>query len=156
MKTPTKYPSLTVRLAHSARGWTLIEMMLVLAIMAVLIGSVIGYIRGNLESAKDQRVRADIAMITTQLKSYEMENYSMPTTDQGLMALVKEPTIDPVPKRWRQWLPKMPLDPWGRAYVYLNPGVHNPDTFDLYSYGPSGKENDKEIGNWEDNTPTNK
>jgi general secretion pathway protein G len=68
------------------------------------------------------------------------------------MALVREPTTDPVPRRWHPWLKKLPVDPWGTPYVYLCPGKHNPESFDLYSYGPTKTENDKEIGNWEPDT----
>jgi len=153
--TTPKSPSFalqSLRRARPVHGFTLVEIMLVLAMITVLLGTAIYYMVGNLEAAKEQRVRADIAMLTTQLKSYEMENYSMPTTEQGLMALVKEPTIDPKPKHWRPWLEKAPIDPWGTPYVYANPGIHNPDGFDLYSYGPAKKENPKEIGNWEDDT----
>ena len=153
MNTLPIFPSGTPRLWRRARpmhGFTLVEIMLVLAMITVLLGTAIYYMVGNLESAKEERVRADIAMFTTQLKSYEMENYSMPTTQQGLIALYKEPTTDPKPKHWRQWLEKPPIDPWGMQYVYVNPGIHNPDGFDLYSYGPAKKENPKEIGNWED------
>ena len=76
----------------------------------------------------------------------------MPTTEQGLQALVEEPTTDPKPRHWRQWLEKPPIDPlrWARRYVYRCPGIHNPTRSIWYSYGPAKKENDKEIGNWDD------
>lgn len=151
LNTPHPLPRL-----RRAQGFTLVEMMLVLAIIAVLLGVAISYLTGNLEFAEDQRVHADITYFTTQLKSYEMENYFMPSTEQGLMALYQEPTSDPKPRHWRQWLAKPPIDPWGMPYVYRNPGIHNTNGFDLYSYGPSRKENDKEIGNWDDNPSANK
>ena len=133
---------------HDAKGYTLIEIMLVLAIISVLLGAGIYYLIGNLDIAKEQRVQADIATITTQLKTYEMQNLYMPTTDQGLEALVQEPTSDPKPRRWRQLMEKVPEDPWGMPYNYRYPGLKNPNSFDLYSFGPERKENDKEIGNW--------
>lgn len=133
-----------------AHGFTLVEMMLVIAMIAVLLGTAIYYMAGNLDAANDQRVQADLALITTQLKGYEMENSFLPTTEQGLQALVTEPTTDPKPRRWHPWFEKLPTDPWHMPYVYRYPGVHNPNSFDLYSYGPTKKENDKEIGNWDD------
>ncbi|HWB59411.1 MAG TPA: type II secretion system major pseudopilin GspG [Chthoniobacteraceae bacterium] len=140
-----------LNLRERARGFTLVEMMLVLAMIAVLLGTAIYYMTGNLDSAKYQTAEGDLHLITTQLKGYEMENGFLPTTDQGLKALVQEPSSDPKPKHWHPWFEKLPEDPWHRPYVYRYPGVHNPNGFDLYSYGPSGQENDKEIGNW-DNT----
>ena len=91
-----------LRRSHSAHGYTLIEIMLVLSIISVLLGAGIYYLIGNLDIAKERRVQADIATFTTQLKTYEMENLFMPTTEQGLAALVQEPTTDPKPRRWRQ------------------------------------------------------
>ncbi|MGB8354957.1 MAG: type II secretion system major pseudopilin GspG [Chthoniobacteraceae bacterium] len=130
------------------KGYTLIEIMLVLAIISVLLGAGIYYLIGNLDIAKERRVQADIATITTQLKTYEMQNLYMPTTEQGLQALVEEPSTDPKPRRWRQLMEKLPEDPWGMPYNYRNPGLKNPNGFDLYSFGAERKENDKEMGNW--------
>lgn len=129
-------------------GYTLVEIMLVLAIIAVLLGAGIYKLVGNLDAAKETRVEADIQTISTQLKTYEMTNLFLPTTEQGLQALVTEPTGDPKPRRWRQLMESVPLDPWGMPYNYRNPGIKNPNGFDLYSYGPERKEGDKEIGNW--------
>ncbi|MBI4024408.1 MAG: type II secretion system major pseudopilin GspG [Verrucomicrobia bacterium] len=130
-------------------GYTLIEIMLVLAIIAVLLGSGIYYLAGNLDIAKERRVEADLTTITTQLKTYEMQNLFLPTTEQGLNALVTQPTTEPVPKRWRQLLEKVPVDPWGTPYGYRNPGTHNPGKFDLFSLGPDRVESGDDIGNWE-------
>jgi general secretion pathway protein G len=132
---------------HSA-GYTLIEIMLVLAIIAVLLGAGIYKVIGNLDAARETRVQSDIATITTQLKTYEMENLFMPTTEQGLDALVKTPSSDPKPRRWRQLLEKVPEDPWGMPYQYRNPGVKNPNSFDLFSWGPDRKESEDDLGNW--------
>jgi general secretion pathway protein G len=150
IQSPPNAPRLPRRLRQE-RGYTLIEIMLVLSIISVLLGAGIYYMAGNLDSAKERRVEADIATFSMQLKNYESENYFMPTTEQGLLALYQEPTSDPKPRRWRQWLEKPPIDPWGMPYMYRNPGIHNPNGFDLYSYGAAKKENDKEIGNWDDN-----
>ncbi|HEY8965583.1 MAG TPA: type II secretion system major pseudopilin GspG [Candidatus Methylacidiphilales bacterium] len=141
-RTPLRRPR------HARGGYTLVEIMLVLAIIAVLVGAGIYKLSGNLDVAKETRVDADIATITTQLKTYEMQALSLPTTEQGLDALVHQPTSDPVPARWHQLFEQVPVDPWGRPYQYKNPGVHNPNGFDLYSLGPQGKEGDGNIGNW--------
>jgi general secretion pathway protein G len=123
---------------HTA-GYTLFEIMLVLGIIAVLVGSAIYMLVGNIDVAKEQRVDSDIEAISMQLRTYEMLNYRMPTTEQGLKALVDKPSTEPVPRRWKQLMKSVPLDPWGKEYVYRNPGK-NGQTFDLYSLGADGKE----------------
>jgi general secretion pathway protein G len=132
----------------SRNGYTLIEIMLVLAIISVLVGAGVYYMVGNLDVAKENRVGTDITTITTQLKTYEMESLYLPTTEQGLDALVHKPTAEPIPLRWHQLFEKVPVDPWGTPYQYLSPGKHNPGKFDLYSLGPDRKESDDDIGNW--------
>ena len=134
--------------ASARRGYTLVEIMLVLAIIAVLVGAGIYKLSGNLDVAKETRVDADIATVTTQLKTYEMQALTLPTTEQGLDALVTQPTTDPIPARWHQLFESVPVDPWNRPYQYRNPGTHNPNGFDLYSLGPKGKEGDGNFGNW--------
>lgn len=129
-----------------ASGYTLFEIMLVLGIIAVLVGSAIYMLVGNVDVAKEQRVDADIQAISTQLKTYEMLNYKMPTTAQGLGALVERPSVDPKPRRWKQLLKDLPLDPWGNEYIYRNPGKFNPDGYDLYSLGADGQESDDDVG----------
>jgi general secretion pathway protein G len=130
------------------RGYTLMEIMLVLAIISVLVGAGIYYLAGNVEVAKDQRVTGDLSTLTTQLKTYEMQALFLPTTEQGLDALVHRPSKDPMPPRWHQLFESVPLDPWGIPYQYRYPGKHNPDKFDLYSFGPDRVESDDDIGNW--------
>jgi general secretion pathway protein G len=120
--------------------------MLVLGIIAVLVGSAIYMLVGNIDVAKDQRVESDIQAISMQLRTYEMLNYRKPTTAQGLQALVQQPGSDPKPRKWKQLMKSVPLDPWGAEYVYRNPGKLNPGGFDLYSLGPDGKESDDDIG----------
>jgi len=120
--------------------------MLVLGIIAVLVGSAIYKLVGNLDVAKEQQVTADIQAISMQLRTYEMLNFRKPTTEQGLKALVQMPTTDPKPRKWKQLMETLPLDPWGAEYVYRNPGKKNPGGFDLYSLGPDGKESDDDSG----------
>ena len=126
-------------------GYTLFEIMLVLGIIAVLVGSAIYMLVGNIDVAKEQRVNSDIEAISMQLRTYEMLNYRMPTTEQGLKALVAQPSTEPRPRRWKQLMKSVPIDPWGAEYVYRNPGKKNSSGFDVYSLGPDGKESDDDV-----------
>ncbi|MEO6055076.1 MAG: type II secretion system major pseudopilin GspG [Chthoniobacterales bacterium] len=134
---------------HRKAGYTLIEIMLVLAIIAVLLGAGIYYMAGSLDTAKNKIVEADIQTITTQLNTYEMQNLNLPSTAQGLQALVTEPTTQPHARRWVRLFKKLPQDPWGTPYQYKNPGTKDPKSFDLYSLGPDRVESGDDIGNWE-------
>lgn len=131
---------------RSQSGYTLFEIMLVLGIIVVLVGSAIYMVVGNLDLAKEQRVDADVQAISMQVRSYEMLNYRKPTTEQGLKALVDRPSSDPKPRKWKQLLKSVPLDPWGAEYVYRNPGKINADGYDLYSLGPDGTESEDDVG----------
>ena len=133
------------RRRFSQSGYTLFEIMLVLGIIAVLVGSAIYMLVGNIDVAKEQRVDSDIEAISMQLRTYEMLNYRMPTTEQGLKALVNQPTTEPRPRRWKQLMKSVPVDPWGAEYVYRNPGKGG-TAFDIYSLGPDGKESDDDAG----------
>ena len=126
--------------------------MLVVGIITVITGSAIYLMSGQVEFAKEQRVYSDIQAITTQLKLYEIQNYSPPTTNQGLDALVKKPGSPPVPRRWRQLMEMVPLDPWGQPYQYRYPGSKNPSGYDIYSHGADQVESGDDIGNWESST----
>jgi general secretion pathway protein G len=127
-------------------GYTLFEIMLVLGIIAVLVGSAIYMLAGNIDVAKEQRVTSDIQAISMQLRTYEMLNYRKPSTEQGLRALVQMPSSDPKPQHWKKLLEAVPLDPWGNEYVYRNPGKYKTDGYDLYSLGPKGAEGEGNIG----------
>jgi len=94
----------------------------------------------NIGILKEQRSESDIQAISMQLRTYEMLNYRKPTTEQGLKALVQEPTSEPKPRKWKPLMKALPVDPWGNEYVYRNPGKLNPDSYDLYSLGADGKE----------------
>jgi general secretion pathway protein G len=140
--TPLKRRSLLAR----DSGYTLFEIMLVLGIIAVLVGSAIYMLSGNIDVAKEQRVQSDIQAISMQLRTYEMLNYRKPTTEQGLKALVQMPSSAPKPQHWKKLMESVPLDPWGNEYVYHNPGKTKTDGFDLYSLGPKGAEGEGVIG----------
>lgn len=127
-------------------GYTLFEIMLVLGIIAVLVGSAIYMLSGNIDVAKEQRVLSDIQAISMQLRTYEMLNYRKPTTEQGLKALVEMPNSAPRPMHWKKLMESVPLDPWGNEYVYRNPGKFKTDGYDLYSLGPKGTEGEGNIG----------
>lgn len=131
-----------------SKGYTLLEIMIVLGIIAVLLGSSIYYLVGAVGGAKVQRVQGDISTITAALRMYEINNRFLPTTEQGLGALVTKPSSEPIPKRWTQLMSEVPRDPWNRPYVYACPGKHNPNGFDLYSTGEDGAQNGDGLGNW--------
>ena len=126
-------------LREKQQGFTLLEIMLVVTIIALLIGAAIYRQRGTVEYSRHVRVSADIQGINTQLKLYESMNGFFPTTDQGLQALVTQPDTDPRPTRWYQLYREMPKDPWQNNYIYICPGIKNPNSYDLYSAGPSRK-----------------
>lgn len=130
-------------------AFTLIEIILVLAIISILMGAVIFMVSGNLDDAKEIRVKTDIQTLITSIRRYEMSNLNAPSTEQGLQALVSPPIGSPKPRSWRQLMPAVPEDPWGSPYQYANPGKHNPNGFDIYSFGPDKKQSDDDIGNWE-------
>ena len=120
-------------------AFTLLEIMLVVSIIAVLLSVAIFKLKGNLETAKLVAVQGDVQSIKTQLKVYESFNRFVPTTEQGLQALVTRPSSDPQPTRWTQLFDSVPKDPWQVPYIYISPGRKNPDSFDLYSAGPDRK-----------------
>jgi general secretion pathway protein G len=132
-------------------GFTLLEIMLVVTIIAVLLAAAVHYMGGNVEYAQDVRIKADLDTISTQLLTYRSMTGFLPTTDQGLQALVTRPDTDPKPSQWIQLMPKLPEDPWHNPYVYVNPGTHNPNSYDLYTLGPHGKAGTaaEQQGNWD-------
>ncbi len=131
---------------HQA-GFTLLEIMLVVGIIVIILGVAVSRLGNTTGIAKDMRVRADIQAISTQLKLYESVNGFVPTTEQGLQALVTPPESDPKPTRWYQLFKDLPQDPWGNNYIYTAPGRKNPTSFDLYSAGQDRKP-DTADDNW--------
>jgi general secretion pathway protein G len=137
------------------RGFTLIELMVVIVILGILAGLIIPRIMGRPEEARRMKARVQMESIETALKLYKLDNGSYPTTEQGLQALVEAPTVGQLPKAWRDggYLEKgkVPKDPWENEYIYLSPGVNS--DFDLISYGadgePGGEDINKDINNWE-------
>jgi general secretion pathway protein G len=121
-------------------GFTLLEMVIVLGIIAMILGGAIYMLKGIGDSAKLKQVDADFASLSNALKAYEMNAGSYPTTQQGLRALVEKPTTTPVPRRWVKVGVRVPLDPWKQEYLYRFPGKKVPTEFELVSKGPDGQE----------------
>ena len=136
------------------RGFTLIEMMVVVVILGVLAAIVVPKIMSRPDKAKLVKAQQDILAFESALNLYKLDNSDYPTTEQGLEALVIKPTLEPVPSNWKAggYLKQVPQDPWSHAYNYLNPGEKNPTSFDVFSYGADGKPGgsgfNTDIGNW--------
>jgi len=132
-------------------GFTLVEVMVVVVILAVLAALIVPRVVGRTDEARAVAAKQDIAAIMQSLKLYRIDNSRYPTNEQGLEALVSRPTQEPVPGNWKSYLDKLPKDPWGRTYRYLNPGVHGDvDVFSLGADGePGGSEADSDIGSWD-------
>jgi general secretion pathway protein G len=132
-------------IGSTASGYTLMEIMLVVAIIAVIAGGVIVKMTGALDVAKIQRSEQDINNIYSALKLYEARNYQMPDQSQGLEALVTIPTTGPKPANWLKLMDSVPTDPWNTPYQYRNPGKRDPSGIDVFSLGPERKEGPKNI-----------
>jgi len=134
-----------------SRGFTLVEVMVVVVILAVLAALVVPRVVGRTDEARVVAAKQDIASIMQSLKLYRIDNSRYPTNDQGLEALVTRPATEPQPINWKSYLDKLPKDPWGRTYLYLSPGVHSEiDVFSLGADGqPGGSGADSDIGSWE-------
>lgn len=146
MKTKSSIQTPHSKLRH---GFTLIEIVIVLTILAILGGSAIYLLKGLPEGAKETRVDGDISAISLALMTYEQRALRMPTTEQGLKALVEKPTIDPIPERWTAVMEDAPKDPWGQEYKYRYPAQKSKKSFDLWTVGKDGQDGtEDDIGNW--------
>lgn len=130
------------------KGFTLIELMLVVMIIGALVAMVMPRLTGRSEQARVVAAKADVTSgLATALKLYELDNGNFPTSQEGLAALIDKPGNA---KDWRgPYLEKKPVDPWGRDYKYVCPGTHRPHDYDLYSFGKDGQEGADDITNWE-------
>ncbi len=134
---------------RAEQAFTLLEIMLVVIIIALLLGAAVKYMGGSVGVAKQVVVDGDLQNIGSQLRLYEALTGSLPTTDQGLMALVNQPQTDPKPARWQRLLDQVPKDPWQQEYIYVFPGKRNPQSYDLYSKGPDHiADTADDLGNW--------
>ncbi|MCL4758546.1 MAG: type II secretion system major pseudopilin GspG [Rhodocyclaceae bacterium] len=136
---------------QAAHGFTLIEVMIVIVILGVLASLIVPRIMGRPDEARVVAARQDIASIAQALKLYKLDNRAYPTGAQGLQALVQRPGTAPVPPNWKPYLERLPNDPWGTPYQYLNPGLHGEvDVMSLGADGrPGGSGFDADLGSWD-------
>lgn len=128
-------------------GFSLIEILIVLALIAAIIGLLVTNLDKILGGSKEKVAKAFIENLETPLMAYRLDIGTYPSTDEGLQALRSAPAGKE--KRWKgPYLKKLPEDPWNNQYQYRFPGVKNPDSYDVWSFGPTGVANEKEIGNW--------
>lgn len=141
--------------SRRARGFTLIEIMVVIAILGILAALIVPRIVGRTDDARIAAAKTDIATLMQALKLYRLDNARYPSTEQGLRALIEKPTSEPLPPNWKQggYLERnsVPKDPWGKEYQYLNPGQRGEiDVFSLGADGAAGGEgNNADIGSWQ-------
>ena len=135
-----------------SRGFTLIEIMVVVVIMGILAALLVPKLMGRTDDARIIAAKQDIATVMQSLKLYKLDNQRYPTTEQGLPALTTKPAIGPPAEGWKSggYLDKVPKDPWGNPYQYLSPGINGEiDVFSLGADGqPGGVDNDADIGSW--------
>ena len=133
------------------RGFTLIELMVVLVIIGVLAALIVPNVLDRADDARVMAARTDVNNLSQALKLYKLDNQRLPTTEQGLQALIVKPTAAPVPASWKVYLDKLPNDPWGRPYQYLNPGVKGEvDVMSLGADGqPGGEGRNADVGSWQ-------
>ena len=137
-----------------ARGFTLIEIMVVITILGILAALIVPRVVGRTDDARIAAARQDIASLMQALKLYRLDNGRYPTTEQGLRAMIEKHGVDPVPNNWKQggYLERssLPQDPWGKEYQYLSPGLRG--EIDVFSYGRDGQSGgegpDADIGSW--------
>ena len=137
-----------------ARGFSLIEILVVVVIIGILAAIIVPRVMDEPDRARVTKAKQDIQALVTALNMYRLDNYVYPSTEQGLEALVRRPSGQPEAPNWRPggYLDRLPMDPWGRPYQYLYPGVHG--EFDVWTFGangmPGGEGINAEIGNWSD------
>ncbi len=135
------------------RGFTLIEIMVVIIIIGVLAALIVPKVMSRPDEARATAARTDISSILQALNLYKLDNHRYPTTEQGLQALVKKPSISPIPENWKGngYLERVPKDPWGHPFQYLQPGLHG--EIDVSSLGADGERggegSDADIGSWD-------
>ena len=140
------------KLFRRTQGFTLIEILVVVTILGILAALIVPRVMDKPDQARVTAARADINAIMSALKMYNLDNFVYPSNEQGLLALVKKPDRGEIPKNWRRpYLDKLPPDPWGNDYQYLNPGIRG--EVDVFSFGrdgrPGGEGYDADIGSWQ-------
>lgn len=133
-----------------ARGFTLIEILVVVAILAILGALIVPRIMSRPDEARVSAARLDVQALVQALKLYKLDNGVYPSTEQGLKALVEKPATGQIPTNWKMYLDKLPQDPWNNPYLYLNPGLKG--DIDVMSYGADGQSGGEgynaDIGSW--------
>ena len=134
-----------------SRGFTLIELMVVLVIIGVLAALIVPNMLDRADDARVTAARTDVNNLMQALKLYKLDNLRYPSGEQGLQALVAKPTVGVIPPNWRPYLDKLPSDPWGHPYQYANPGLKG--EIDVYSFGADGvvggEKTNADIGSWQ-------
>jgi general secretion pathway protein G len=137
--------------AVAQRGFTLIELMVVLVIIGLLAALIVPNVLDRADDARVTAAKTDVSNLMQALKLYKLDNQRYPTGEQGLQALVAKPGTSPVPANWKPYLEKLPQDPWGHPYQYANPGVKG--AVDVFSFGADGQAGgearDADIGSWQ-------
>lgn len=132
-------------------GFTLIELMVVLVIIGVLAALIVPNVLDRADDARATAAKTDVNNLMQALKLYRLDNQRYPTAEQGLQALLAKPATGPIPSNWKSYLDKLPNDPWGRPYQYLNPGVKG--EIDVMSFGadgqPGGEGKNADVGSWD-------
>lgn len=138
---------------HSHKGFSLVEIMVVLVIMSLLISIIAPNVLGRADDARVQKAFADFSAIETALRMYRLDNYEYPSSEQGLQSLVEKPSLSPVPRNWKSggYLEALPIDPWGNAYLYLSPGQNG--DYDIFTLGADGTRGgdgqNADLGSWQ-------
>lgn len=133
------------------RGFTLIELMVVLLIIGVLAALIVPNVLDRADDARVTAAKTDVSNLVQALKLYKLDNQRYPSAEQGLQALLTKPTVDPVPVNWKPYLDQLPKDPWGRPYQYLSPGIKG--EVDVMSFGADGQTGGEgknaDVGSWQ-------